>query len=122
MPALNFKKQFATDVELGRKRQTIRTYRKDGRDPKPGDQLYLYTGMRAKSCRKLMEAECDAAIPITIDNFGFVSLASNQLDIDSIIALAEADGFDTAAKFFRFFKETHGFPFYGLLIRWGAVE
>ena len=33
MPALNFQKRFADDVESGRKCQTIRAPRKDGRDP-----------------------------------------------------------------------------------------
>ena len=54
MPALNFKNQFATYVELGfrdpdhprAKRQTIRAKRKDGRDPRQGETLYLYTGKR----------------------------------------------------------------------------
>ena len=35
MPLLGFQKQFAPLVESGEKRQTIRAYRKDGKDPKP---------------------------------------------------------------------------------------
>lgn len=39
----------------GEKRQTIRANRKDGRDPKQGQPLMLYTGMRTKSCVKLID-------------------------------------------------------------------
>ncbi len=53
MVALNFKARFADDVETRRKRCSIRAPRKDGRDPKPGDSLQLYTGMRTRECRKL---------------------------------------------------------------------
>ena len=52
MPALNFKKEFADKVASGEKRQTIRALRKDGKNPRPGQKLYLYTGMRTKYCRK----------------------------------------------------------------------
>ena len=48
MPALNFQKRFADLVESGEKCQTIRKCSKDGRDPKVGDTLYLYTGQRPK--------------------------------------------------------------------------
>lgn len=58
MPALNFKKRFEPMIESGDKRQTIRAKRKDCRDPKEGQTLYLYTGMRSKGCRKLGEAPC----------------------------------------------------------------
>ena len=53
MPALNFRAEFADAVERGEKCQTIRAYRKDGRNPKPGDTLHLYTGMRTRACRRL---------------------------------------------------------------------
>lgn len=62
MPSLNFKKQFAPMIKEGLKpenertgrikRQTIRAYRKDGRNPHPGDVLHLFTGMRTKSCER----------------------------------------------------------------------
>lgn len=57
MVALNFKAQFADDVEEGRKRRSVRAPRKDGRDLKKGDKLQLYTGMRQTGCRKLGDAE-----------------------------------------------------------------
>jgi protein gp37 len=67
MPALNFKKQFAPLVETFKKRQTIRALRKDNRNPRPGQTLYLYTGMRTKGCKKLGEATCKKVTQITIE-------------------------------------------------------
>lgn len=46
MPALNFQTQFAPAVERGEKCQTIRAYRKDGRNPSglPFHGLAIYWG------------------------------------------------------------------------------
>lgn len=70
MVALNFKAEFADDVELCRKRRSIRAPRKDGRNPKAGDVLQLYTGMRQKICRKLGNAVCLRVRPVEIDHMG----------------------------------------------------
>jgi hypothetical protein len=122
MPALNFKARFAALVEAGKKRQTIRAMRKDGRDVAPGDVLYLYTGMRTKACRKLMETVCASAEPIGIGRDGFVLMGDGdnfkKLAPVEIEDLARADGFDTVAEFLGFFKQTHGLPFNGMLIKW----
>lgn len=117
MPALNFQARFADLVESGEKRQTIRALRKDGRDPKPGDTLYLYTGMRTKACRKLLEAECRSARPVTILDVG-VCLGDDLPRRAERESLARADGFDTESEMVRWFQKTHGLPFKGLLIRW----
>ncbi len=124
MPALNFKKQFAHLVESGEKRQTIRALRKDGKNPKPGHTLYLYTGQRTKSCRKLGEAICKSVEQICINESWGISLANldggqyRELSIDEETALIEADGFYYSFQFYKFFKDTHGLPFFGLLIKW----
>jgi len=135
MPALNFQKRFAPLVESGEKRQTIRAYRKDGRDPKPGDTLYLYTGMRTKKCRKLGEAECKSARRIQLLDIESgerpltVTLDSREGWQDRPVAayvlnpfqrsdVAERDGFADASEMFAWFEKTHGLPFEGLLIRW----
>lgn len=70
MPLLGFQSQFAAPILAGSKTQTLRQPRKDGRDPKAGDTLYLYTGLRTKTCRKLGEARCTQAFYV------FLSLAS----------------------------------------------
>ncbi len=129
MPALNFSEKFAPLVESGEKRQTIRKLRKDGRDPKPGDTLYLYTGMRTKKCRKIGEAECLLVEPVQINSRIAVingcvliydpSCSYDSLDMDS---LAKADGFVNWKELADWFEKIHGLAFHGLLIRWEAPQ
>lgn len=104
-------------VESSEKRQTIRALRKDGKNPKARDKLYLYTGMRTKSCRKLKETICESSSPIVID--------TDHLEIDGIelhgfskMRVAFKDGFDTYDDFIAFFEKHHGLPFHGYLIKW----
>ncbi len=130
MVALNFKAQFADDVEDGRKRRSIRAPRKDGRNPKPGDKLQLYTGMRQKACRKLRDAKCIRVRPVEIDHTG-VALDGRKLYCGDAPAyaggvdpehydsdFARADGFSTFQDMREFFEREHGLPFKGLLIEW----
>lgn len=132
MVALNFKAQFADDVEEGRKRRSIRAPRKDGRDPKPGDSLQLYTGMRQKGCRKLGEAKCVRVRPVEISHMGII-LDGRKLCASDAPAyaggvdpehydgdFARADGFNTFSDMAEFFEKEHGLPFKGLLIEWRA--
>lgn len=118
MPALNFKKRFADMVENGHKRQTIRAKRKDGKDPKPGDTLYLYTGMRTKACRRLKQVECEFINTIRIENDNRATLDGSRIGMGTCLILARQDGFDSLEEFFTFFETEHGLPFEGLLIRW----
>lgn len=130
MVALNFKPEFADDVEDGRKRRSIRAPRKDGRNPKAGDKLQLYTGMRHKDCRKLRDAQCVSVRPVEIDHMG-VTLEGRKLYCGDAPAyaggvdpehydsdFARADGFDTFQDMREFFEREHGLPFKGLLIEW----
>ena len=131
MPALNYKKEFAPLVEIGLKepdnplgkRQTIRAYRKDGRDPKPGDTLYHYTGIRTKACRKLGESECIGVVDLGISKSGVCFLVYDDskaelIDGGALEQFARADGFDGVESFFEFFETTHNLPFYGNVIYW----
>ena len=117
MPALNYQKQFADDVESGKKRQTVRAFRKDGRDPKPGQTLFHYTGMRTKACRKLREDECKSTIPISIDTH-IIAFDGVPLSWTEMEKTARADGFESFYDLRDFFWENHGLPFNGLLIEW----
>ena len=124
MPAYNFHKRFAADVEAGRKRQTIRRKRK--RPTKPGDVLYLYTGQRTKQCRKLGEAVCESVVPILIMGLYNITLYPEDnerrraLGGPEIDRLALDDGFASASGLERFFwKEL---PFKGEIVRWEARE
>ena len=126
MPAFNFKAQFASDVEFGNKRQTVRAPRKDHRPHcKVGDTIKLYTGMRTKSCRLLAEATVtrisrvkieptcmylnDRLVPST-----FYGRDCEQTDNE----FAEADGFESFMDMSKWFEDTHGLPFEGVVIQW----
>ena len=135
MPALNFQKQFVAAVESGKKCQTIRALRKDGRDPKPGDTLYLYYGMRTKQCRKLGEVECKSVDRIEILGIPrpwswteprILLHPRPALTLQILASEAEeyarADGFSGFDAMHDWFQKTHGLPFEGFLIRWEAPE
>ena len=107
MPAYNFKKQFAGDVERGAKNQTIRPKRK--RSTRSGDKLYLYTGMRTKQCRKLREAICISVEPIEILPAS-IRINGRILGVPEMWELAQADGFEKLGHFYDFFREHYGVP------------
>ena len=119
MPLLNFRPEFAALVESGKKRQTIRARRKDGRDPKPGDTLYLYTGCRTKKARKLGEVICLDIHKVSISwswrERGVAALCGSPFTFEET---ATRDGFASASEMLRWFERVHGLPFDGLLIRW----
>lgn len=122
MPALNFQARFAPLVESGKKCQTIRKHRNDGRDPKPGDVLYLYTGMRTKKCRKLAEVRCTSVTEIRMGYLFSISidrgLGFHPLNKRQRRELAKRDGFHDAGLMLTWFDKTYSLPFEGLLIRW----
>lgn len=120
MPAYNFQSQFAALVESGAKRSTIRPWRKDGRDPKTGDTLYLYTGMRRKECRRLLTAMCLAAAPIEVNSARRYVIADTgkRLTEEQLTTLAKGDGFESVDAFFAFFAGRYGPIVCGLLINW----
>jgi hypothetical protein len=125
MPTLNFQKRFAEDVRTGKKRQTIRAYRK--KNIKPGDILYFYTGQRTAVCQSLGKGVCLKTRHITVDCAArSVWLATSDgwgysmkgLGRKAVLALAKADGFTNRKEFFEFFEEHHGRVMNGQLITW----
>lgn len=127
---LNFQKQFADAVRTGSKKQTIRARSK--RTPRVGETAYRYTGLRTKQCQRLGSSRIIEVSKIHIQEFlhqqstrvemvvciekaGQVPLWLNNIKIKS---LAQADGFSTMEDFFSFFRNTHGLPFEGYLIKW----
>ena len=116
MPALNFQKQFADKVERGEKRQTIRSLRKN--PVKVGDKIYLYTGQRTSSCRKLGDVICREIVDITISGHGAVVVNDKPLDDKEKHEMAIADGFETWPDMLQWFRNQHGFSFEGQIIRW----
>lgn len=121
MAILNFKKRFATFVELGIKRQTIRARR---RYPiREGEDLFLYTALRTKSAKLLREASCtyvrDISIDLDIDGRPEIVIAGQgPLSSEEKYDLALRDGFTNAGEMLIFFRDTHGLPFEGQLIKW----
>lgn len=121
MPALNFQARFADAVANGTKRQTIRAHRKDGRDPKVGDTLYLYTGMRTKKCRKLGEAVCTSVVAVEMTDLGLI-VGSHLQPCHKRDEIARADGFRNEYDMMCWFEKAHGLPFNGFLYRWGELK
>jgi hypothetical protein len=127
MVAYNFSAQFANDVEVGLKAQTIRREGKRN-PPEVGDELQLYTGMRTKHCRLLRNSICSKVTPIKIlPKFGEIHIqASTRIhwlifDSDkSLNALARHDGFHSYKELFDYFEsqvDDNG-VFKGHLIEW----
>ena len=129
MPALNFKRQFVAHIRSRRKRHTIRAKRK--RPIKPGETLYLYTGMRTKQCEKIIEpVTCAKVDDIRIElrpaqgngaltrglQFPHVIVEGIDLSEDEKDRLAYADGFDSFADMMKFWDGR--LPFNGDLIHW----
>lgn len=127
MVAINFKAQFADDVEDGTKRQTIRQKARC----KPGDTLQLYTGMRQKGCRLLGTAVCLSVTPIKINATdmeldGRMLLAGHATrgDLeDRDDDFAQKDGFKGFTEMAEWFEKTYGkLPFVGFVIKWGELK
>lgn len=118
MPLFNFHKQFAADVESGKKRQTIRARRKDGIRPQVGQTAFLYTGTRTKACRKLGEYPIKAVRLVFISEFGALGKEGLFDANKSLDEFAHDDGFESWKAMVDWFKKTHGLPFEGDLIKW----
>lgn len=145
MVAYSFKAMFAGQVSALTKRHTIRGDRR--RHARPGESVQLYTGMRTRECRKLVDPDpiCSRVRPIAIltvlsphlDLIGAIVIDGRSLGSEEIERFAQADGFGIehvgdckmrrlgvpgSARFNmgQFWEETHGTPavFNGWLIDW----
>jgi hypothetical protein len=114
MVAYNFNPRFAPLIESGKKLQTIRDKGKK-RHAQAGERLQLYTGMRTRNCRKLLQPLCLEVLPISIRLSG-VSVNGKDLDQAQTNELALADGFENFDEFIAFFSAR--LPLDGLLIKW----
>lgn len=120
----NFKARFAPLIESGQKLTTIRAPRKDGKLPKPGETLKLFTGMRTKACRKLGERTCLSVKRVAIMKGADSGKPVLYIDLKWIHepahlnSVAIRDGFASWEEMGKFFEETHGPFFEGHLIEW----
>jgi len=127
MPAFNFQLRFAPRVRLGllrpehplAKRQTIRARRADGRDPKPGQHITLYTGQRTALCMKLGQTVLESRTPVRITGGDLYEVHADSMLLtpDKTVALAIADGFNDIDAFFSFFSPRGGI-FRGFIYQW----
>ena len=124
MPAFSFKERFIPLLKDGSKCQTIRLKRKG--QAKPGDTIYLYYGLRTKSCIKIGEGICTMVEDIHISPSGIITVNGLKLNMAQKNELAWNDGFrdDSGNKgksfeiMMRWWKQTHDLPFEGDLISW----
>lgn len=130
MPAYNFLARFARAVETGQKTQTIRP---DGkrRHVAVGEKIQLYTGMRSKACRKLIDPDpvCTDVLCLEIERLGrrrvrlrFTgqgALDMRAKGIDSM-SIAQSDGFKDPLELVEWIEQAYGLPFSGVLIKWHA--
>lgn len=124
-----FQPRFAELVASGAKRQTIRGRRKDGLSPALGDVLSLraWVGRPRASKQRLLRPECPcvAIAPIIIheDRIELMAPFSVWGLFDFTLTeiyeeIAKRDGFAGFADMLAWFREVHGLPFAGTLIRW----
>ncbi|WP_041764104.1 ASCH domain-containing protein [[Leptolyngbya] sp. PCC 7376] len=126
----NAQKQFVPLIESGEKRQTIRSRK---RPIKVGDLLYLYTGQRTKSCRKIAESICTKTHDFQISKYQVDLYPRAWIDGELICSLhlkelALRDGFKEVEDFIQFFlqspkaqTESCVTSFSGQIIKWGML-
>ncbi len=120
MSAWNFKSQFAAKLIVGTKLTTIRAFRKLSNDPKVGDIVTCYQGMRTKSCVKLITVriieranfDCVPASQHNLTTTRAFKLDGLLMSYFDIHLLAQNDGFDSLQDFFAFFPVGfHGYHY-----------
>lgn len=131
MVAYNFQKQFADAIQSAQKRQTVRAIRKNGH-ARIGEKLQLYTGLRTKACRKLIDSDpiCTGVDEVEIHikttaEIEKIIVGKKELNNQEIEEFAAADGFNARAGYSArdamatFFQKYHGNGiFNGNVIRW----
>lgn len=134
MVAYSFKPSFVEPIVAGEKRQTIRLPRK--RHARPGEPVQLFTGMRTKACRKILERDpiCVGVDEVRID-LRVRSILTPTFTVNGIPLLGEernryalSDGFRPPPRLagmtpfefmMRWWLLTHGqVLFTGVAIRW----
>lgn len=117
-----FKPRFAPMVVDGRKRQTVR--------PRPTKRRYIpRVGDTIRMCRWAGKAYRSKQIVLShgtitevasvgIGLRGSIAIAGRPLNIVQRAAFAQADGFLNHAEMIGWFREEHGLPFRGVLIKW----
>ena len=136
MVAYSFQSQFAPPIQLGirnpfapgAKLQTIRAHRK--RHARAEELIQLYTGMRTKSCAKIIPDQiCEDIFNLRFEvtskgiRDAAFGLSEPRFAIDKIDEFAIEDGFVDGDAMAAFWMDSHGDGlFEGVLIKWFPEE
>lgn len=128
MVAYSFKAQFEAPIVARTKRQTVRAIR--NRNPRVGERIQLYVGMRTKQCCKiipdpvctdwdLVEIVVTRAHPQVIASIRLGDTQLNDREIDRFAAFDGFAGNCPRQAMGEFWLKEHG-PgiFEGVVIRW----
>jgi hypothetical protein len=107
----NFREEFAPKVEAGEKVQTIRLNRRDGRNPRPGDRVQLFSGLRTARTRRIGAGQVTACLRVYIE-LGEASTHVTRIDgvnlsADEAESFAKIDGFESAKQMREFFRKQY---------------
>lgn len=111
---LGFKKQFAPKILAGSKVMTVRQQRKV--EPKIGEVLHMYTGLRTRNCEKITSEYTLKGIQ-SVDFLISKSKTEDLIDMDVFVdrvpldryqleKFALADGFDSAHQLAEYWMST----------------
>jgi len=116
---VNFQKFCVSKILDGSKIHTIR--RNPKREPKVGEVLHMYCGLRTKNCFPITKQHSIVKIEsIEITKFG-VKLDGFHIEKTELPEFVRNDGFETIEDFYNFFgaeKIINGTPWRGILIHW----
>ena len=113
MPALNYQNQFVPliigtpdrKILPDTKPFTLRNLRKDYRDPKLGETLYMFTGQRTKQCNRFAVRVCRFAVTIRYSPTSIKIPTFNAIiNPAQLERFAQLDGFAN----FTAFRKFHG--------------
>lgn len=127
MVAYSFQSRFDEKIRKGSKTSTSRPVGRR-RHAHVGDSLQLYSGMRTKSCKKLLTPDpvCTSVHALRLDEGRvgsqkgklFVWVDGYSLRGRSLDAFVASEGFSSRSELRDFFRTQYGLPWSGINIRW----
>lgn len=115
MTAFSFKPVFVPKILSGEKLSTIRSTRRCN----VGDTMQLYTGLRTKKCKKLIDVVCIGIAPITINKLEIWRISKTEGNVrPSPLFFHEQEGFKNTQDFIEFFREEYDLPYKGWIHAW----
>jgi hypothetical protein len=124
-----FADRFADLVRTAEKRQTVRPLPKRARDiPEAGD-VFVAERWKGKPYRSKVEEIRRGTVTRCTTFKAWRVFDTPRLRVNGINltraeaeAFAKADGFKSALEFVQWFDETHGVPFFGMVIFWKPTK